>query len=319
MEYHEWLENLPHSERETNLFQKDLEHKKYFYTEGLNEKESRLRELWFTTRKKRFESNISNNPKHKEKFIVIRKEISNLIKDLRRKIDQYLIKNRKPVFFGTKIRHYDKEEFLYDAEINFYQIKRFLNQKSSILKKDPSITMNYLDLMEAIKRKKILENSIANFEKPNYYDANKETSLDLDTEEKLSDVLDWHVHDSEFVESEKTPGYEKDDSLKNEVNNKKKLRTKILGQFEQLVKENLNIEEKSVKTISSANAKRIKGLSVEKTLSKSKASQGKKSGKSQVKSSKKTDKDLNKDVKIKHKKKTSGLKSEKLKSKLDKN
>ena len=68
-------------------------------------------------------SNVENKSENKDKFYDIKKEISNHIRSLRRQIDQYLIKNRKQAFFKNKIRFYDKEQVLYDAEINFHQIK----------------------------------------------------------------------------------------------------------------------------------------------------------------------------------------------------
>ncbi len=182
LSYDEWLETLPTTEKYKDIFNKDLDYKDYFYMQTKEDKEYELRELWIKTRKQRLETSMSL--KHKTEFASLNKEISDLIRSLRRQIDKYLVKNSLSPHFGNYIRFYDKEELLFDAEINFYQIKKFLNLKTSILQKDESIAKDYLDLMSYITRKKLMENSIAKFEKPQFYSQTEEEK------EKLADIDD---------------------------------------------------------------------------------------------------------------------------------
>jgi len=229
--------------------------------------------MWVKTQEKRLIAEKSDE--YKSDFFELRKEISNIIRDLRKQIDQYLIKNNYPVVFGNKIRFYDKEEFLYDAEINFYQLKRFLTYKSSVLKNDPSIAKNYADLMEAITRKKIIENSIANFERSDFYNPEQD-KLDneednqllnevykLETEEKASgEIQDIAKMAKEKLEEETSSDFRRVKSQNKQKKlmkeREKKLKKKILDHFEQKVKEALGSKEDTKKADAKLTVKPIK-------------------------------------------------------------
>lgn len=249
--YEEWENTLNEIERGQNLFYKDLEYKNFFYVEALKDKEMRLKEMWLTNKKNRLSVKAGEENKHQPKLFEIRKEISGLIRDIRRLIDQYLMKNRKPIFFGRNIRFYDREDVLFDSEINFHQIKRFLTLKPSILKNDPSITYHYLDLIEAITRKKIVENSISNFEKPNF--VKEQLEIDEDQEENISiteKVLKFG--DKDFVDYNEINS-DIDDSFANVskkklIENKKKVENKILDHFKERVKEAINLPDQKKET-----------------------------------------------------------------------
>ena len=105
---------LSQQQKNKDIFNKDLDYKDYFYMQTKEDKEFELRELWIKTRKQRLESSMSQ--KHKVEFASLNKEISDLIRSIRRQIDKYLVKNSLPPHFGNYIRFYDKEELLYDAE-----------------------------------------------------------------------------------------------------------------------------------------------------------------------------------------------------------
>jgi len=246
--YEEWENTLNEIERGQNLFYKDLEYKNFFYVEALKDKEMRLKEIWLTNKKNRLTVKVGEENKHQSNLFEVRKQISELIRDIRRLIDQYLMKNRKPIFFGRNIRFYDREDVLFDSEINFHQIKRFLSLKPSILKNDPSITYHYLDLIEAITRKKIIENSMANFEKPNYIKEQIEVENDDINEDKISitekifnfgekDFLDYNSINSEVDDSIGNV------SKKKLLENKKKVENKILDHFKERVKGAINLTD----------------------------------------------------------------------------
>lgn len=199
-----------------------------------DDKEYDLREIWIKTRKQRLESSMSQ--KYKNEFATLNKDISDLIRSLRRQIDKYLVKNSLPPHFGNYIRFYDKEELLYDAEINFHQIKKFLNQKTSILQKDELIAKDYLDLMSYITRKKLMENSIAKFEKPQFY---------TEAEENIEKMEDVDEDDVELIKplqkmtsSEYSELFTYEQSEEADAKTKeKRLKDKLISHFEDQLKQ----------------------------------------------------------------------------------
>jgi hypothetical protein len=222
-------------EKFKDIYNKDAEYKNYFYMQSNEDKEIHLRELWIKTRQKRLESSTSQA--HKIEFTKINKEISDLIRSVRRQIDKYLLNNNLPPYFGNNIRFYDKEEFLFDAEINFYQIKKFLNVKSSILENDETIAKDYLELMETITRKKLMETSIAKYEKPEFYSKDDETlekeeeneiklpENETDQQNMLKSTEYMQLFEAQYTENE-------GDSKQRE----KKLKEKLLSHFETQMK-----------------------------------------------------------------------------------
>jgi len=61
--------------------------------------------------------------------------------------------------FKTNYRAYDKEEFLLDADMEFYKIKKLLEKNPKVLKEDPLMSIDYLKVINLIKRKKLVENT----------------------------------------------------------------------------------------------------------------------------------------------------------------
>ena len=235
LSYDEWLETQPPKEKFKDIYNKDTEYKNYFYMQSNEDKEIQLRELWIKTRQKRLESSTSQS--HKVEFTKINKEISDLIRSVRRQIDKYLLSNNLSPYFGNNIRFYDKEEFLFDAEINFYQIKKFLNVKSSILENDEALAKDYLELMETITRKKLMETSIAKYEKPEYY--TKEDELLEKEEENELKLPDDEVDQQNMLKSTDYMDLFEAQYIENEGDGKqreKKLKEKLLSHFETQMK-----------------------------------------------------------------------------------
>ena len=71
-------------------------------------------------------------------------------------------RNIEPLF-KDNYRTYDKEEFLADADIEFFKIKNLLGKNPKLLKEDPLLGLDYLRIIKLIKRKKILEESSNEF------------------------------------------------------------------------------------------------------------------------------------------------------------
>lgn len=145
----------------TNLeFDNEFLEEKYQYLETLEEKEERLRKIWINSKKNLIDSKTFEKNKN---FLKINKEIIELIKSLRIKIDQNLLKNKKHPVFGTNYRHVSFDEFMVDADIEFHKIKKFLLKSPEVLKNDPEIGFKYQSLVENLKRKVLIEKSSPKF------------------------------------------------------------------------------------------------------------------------------------------------------------
>jgi len=59
--------------------------------------------------------------------------------------------------FKENYRAYDKEEFLLDSDVEFSKIKRLLEKNPKVLKEDPFLGVDYLKIINLIKRKKLVE------------------------------------------------------------------------------------------------------------------------------------------------------------------
>jgi hypothetical protein len=75
------------------------------------------------------------------------------------RIDQELVRRNIDPLFKENYRAYDKEEFLLDADVEFVKIKRLLEKNPKILREDPILGLDYIKIIELIKRKKLLEDS----------------------------------------------------------------------------------------------------------------------------------------------------------------
>jgi hypothetical protein len=148
------------------MFDNDLLYETYYYWEDLDEKEMRLRELWINSRKERLEKNINRPESLSRELQKLNDNISVLVRNLRRKIDQTLLKNRKHPIFGANYRYYKYDEFMLDSEIEFHKIKKFLETSPEKIKNDPEIGYKYKELINLLKRKKIGEATTAQFEDP---------------------------------------------------------------------------------------------------------------------------------------------------------
>jgi len=72
-------------------------------------------------------------------------------------------RNIEPVFKDNYAGKYDKEEFLIDAGMEFFKIKKLLSKNPKLLKDDPVLSLDYFKIINLIKRKKLLEDTSDNF------------------------------------------------------------------------------------------------------------------------------------------------------------
>ena len=59
--------------------------------------------------------------------------------------------------FPDNYYSYTKDEFLYDADFEFVKVKNLLSKSPKMLKDDPILSLDYLKIINLIKRKKVLE------------------------------------------------------------------------------------------------------------------------------------------------------------------
>jgi hypothetical protein len=86
-----------------------------------------------------------------------------LARQVRWKIDQELTRRNIEPLFKENYRSYDKEEFLIDADIEFFKVKSLLDKNPKMLKDDPLLGIDYLKIINLIKRRKLIETSSNEF------------------------------------------------------------------------------------------------------------------------------------------------------------
>ena len=89
--------------------------------------------------------------------------------------------------FKNNYRGYDKEEFLLDVDMEFFKIKKLLDKNPKILKEDPLLSIDYLKVINLIKRKRLVEDTSdlynpADSVNSTYYDLES-----LDSEKKIKE------------------------------------------------------------------------------------------------------------------------------------
>jgi hypothetical protein len=101
-----------------------------------------------------------------------------MLRRLRWRVDQELTRKNVEPLFKENYYAYTKDEFLLDAEFEFYKIRNLLNKSPKILKDDPIMSVDYLKIINLIKQKKLLENTTDLYDptstvQSHYYDAQK--------------------------------------------------------------------------------------------------------------------------------------------------
>ena len=82
-----------------------------------------------------------------------------MIRRLRLRVDQQLAGKHIEPLFKESYYSYSKDEFMLDADFEFYKVKNFLNKSPRILKEDTIVGVEYLKVINLIKQKKLLENT----------------------------------------------------------------------------------------------------------------------------------------------------------------
>lgn len=98
-----------------------------------------------------------------------------MIRGIRWRVDQELVGRHIEPIFKEGYYSYTKDEFMLDADFEFYKVKNFLNRSPRILKEDPIVGVEYLKVINLIKQKKLLENTTDQYDptasiEAHYYD-----------------------------------------------------------------------------------------------------------------------------------------------------
>ena len=72
---------------------------------------------------------------------------------------------------------YEKEEFLTDADMEFYKVKKLLDKNPKVLRDDPILSLDYHKIITLIRQKKLVEKTSDHFDSANAY---KHTWQDVD-------------------------------------------------------------------------------------------------------------------------------------------
>ena len=117
-----------------------------------------MRRIWIELKRKNALGGI--DAVTQEEHLEINNEIVDLIRRIRWRTDQELTRrNIEPIFKDNYAGKYDKEEFLIDAGLEFYKVKKLLSKNPKLLKDDPILSIDYYKIINLIKRKKLLENT----------------------------------------------------------------------------------------------------------------------------------------------------------------
>lgn len=79
------------------------------------------------------------------------KEIGKLIRQVRWRVDQELTGRHLEPVFKENYYSYTKDEFMFDAEFEFYKVKNLLSRSPRLLREDPILGSEYLRIIGLIK------------------------------------------------------------------------------------------------------------------------------------------------------------------------
>ena len=139
---------------------------------------------------------------------------------------------------------YEKEEFLIDADMEFYKVKKLLEKNPKMLRDDPVLSIDYHKIITLIRQKKLFENTSDHFNPDNAYkvtwnDVNDIKRTELKAQQAL--MKKYRLSQSGGVEggdgsSDALTLNEEDTSSSVKNSKKQELRQKraIIGQFDKI-------------------------------------------------------------------------------------
>ena len=122
-----------------SMFDNDLLEQQYKFWETDIEKEQRLKKVWIDMNRNRTLGGVDEMTEAQRSEM--NDQIIDLMRKLRWKVDQQLVRrNKRPLFHQNYFDKYEKEEFLLDADMEFYKVKKLLEKNPRLLRDDPVIS-----------------------------------------------------------------------------------------------------------------------------------------------------------------------------------
>lgn len=170
------------------MFDNDLVEQAYKFWENNEEKAERLMKIWLDLKKKNALGGIEARTSDEQDQLS--RDIVELTRKIRFRIDQELVRRNIEPLFKENYRAYDKEEFLLDSDIEFTKIKHLLEKNPKILKEDPLLGIDYLKIINLIKRKKLTENASNHFDPADSIDSTYLDVSSIDREAAIRQARD---------------------------------------------------------------------------------------------------------------------------------
>lgn len=157
-------------------------------------------------------------------------------------MDQELSRRNFDPLFKENYYAYDKDEFLVDADFEFVKIKNLLSKSPKALSDDPILQIDYMKIINLIKKKKLLERTTDAYDpestlQNDYYDIQEEIEKN---QANFAKQLAQIAMAQEDVEVEASKGAQEsfDAQVETQVKSDKKTHAKeqlkIMKQFDQM-------------------------------------------------------------------------------------
>lgn len=140
-----------------NMFENDLIDQAYKFWENEEDKKDRLKKIWIDLKRKNALGGVDQRTVEEQEKLS--SDIVKLTRQVRFRIDQELTRRNIVPLFKDNYAKYDKEEFLLDVDLEFYKIKKLLQKNPKVLKDDPILSVDYMRIINYIKRKRLYEDA----------------------------------------------------------------------------------------------------------------------------------------------------------------
>jgi len=127
----------------------------YKFWESQEDKMQRLKIIWLDLKRKNALGGLDQRTTKEQ--IKLNQEVAEIIRRVRTRVDQEMVRRSIQPIFTDNYHSYTKDEFLYDADFEFVKVKNLLNKSPKMLKDDPLLSLDYLKIINLIKKKKLME------------------------------------------------------------------------------------------------------------------------------------------------------------------
>jgi len=152
------------------IFDNDVLEQQYKFWETSLEKEQRLKKVWIDMNRRKALGGVDRVTLEEQHELD--EQIVALTRKVRWQVDQELVRrNHRPLFHQNYVDKYEKEEFLADADLEFFKVKKLLEKNPRLLREDPVLSIDYHKIITLIRQKKMNERSSDHFDPANAFHA----------------------------------------------------------------------------------------------------------------------------------------------------